>query len=234
MKNSLKLFGEMMKNLLLVLFIIFISNTIALAKDFELSTALEKNRAKFYEILIPCENLFNQADKTNNANDYITACKCALKQDTKSLNFDAQKDYKNLFYKLLVEYYGQRYDITQNKKYADKAYVYANKAVKNRVGDIKTIKKAIILSAYKLKPSKMINAYDYLCTLNSNECKKYYNDYRKMLESTNKLIAEQKENNAKAWAEALSGAARSFNDGYARQTVTNCYGIGNSINCYSY
>lgn len=223
-----------MKKLLLILFIIFISNAATLAKDFKLSIALEKNKTIFYEILIPCEDLFNQANKTNNANDYIMACKCALKQDIKSLEADAQKDYKNLFYKLLVEYYGQRYDITENKQYADKAYIYANKAVKNGVGDIKTIKKAIILSAYKLKPNKMIKAYDYLCTLNNNECKQYYNDYKKMLESTNKLIAEQKENNAKAWAEALSGAAKGFSDGYARQTRTNCYSIGSSLNCYSY
>ena len=216
------------------LFIIFISSTVVSAKDFKLSIALEKDKTLFYEILTPCKNLFNQADKTNNANDYIMACKCALKQDINSIEPDAQKDYRNLFYKLLVEYYGQRYDITQDKKYADKAYIYANKAVKNEVGDINTIKKAIILSAYKLKPNKMIKAYDYLCTLNNNECKQYYDDYKKMLESTNKLIVERKENNAKVWAEALSGAAKGFSDGYTRQTRTNCYSIGNSMNCYSY
>ena len=54
----------------------------------------------------------------------------------------------------------------------------------------------------------MIKAYDYLCTLNNNECKQYYDDYKKMLESTNKLIVERKENNAKVWAEALSGAQK--------------------------
>lgn len=114
-----------------------------------------------------------------------------------------------------------KYEITQNKKYLNIAYKWAMEGVDNKTKNINTIKTAIVLSSYKLKPKNMMKSYELFCEVDEDECLKYNEQYKKSLEETNKMLTDKNEKNKKNWTQALYGFAGGAAAGYTSGTRYN-------------
>ena len=138
-----------------------------------------------------CSSLVEQAKKTNNDDIAIKALECNIKLNKNDLSEIEKKILENTMRSNIVTICANRYELTQNKKYIDKALKYAFEAINNDTKDVQIITSAIALGAANLDTEKMLKAYDYLGAVNPQKALSIKNEFIQLVnEVRNKKQAQ--------------------------------------------
>lgn len=179
------------------------------------------------EAIQKCIPYMTKADNSKNIDDKIKALECIYKLDVSGqINVKENTDFNRLdLLRMLTFMNFYKYQYTRSSKYLDDAYKYAFDAVQNKTKDVNMIVLAIATSNEKMKEKKIIEAYEYLCSVDKNECDKYF-------PKVSLAVKNIKDYKKQVWASAFYQISNDMKNTKIR--FTNCYANGFGVNCSSY
>lgn len=150
------------------------------------------------------------------------------KEDPKEI-----KKYNDLFSAFAIQTNLALFELTQEKKYAKRAYKWSKIAVDDKTTQLYSIQTNILMASYKPNLKQMTKAYDLFREINLKEATDFMPDYQKLYQHSAKIKQEkldakkQKVRNALYYTlMALSAGCKSYGEGLQKQSQ-NYY---NSIN----
>lgn len=235
----------MKKVIVLFLLLVFASPILAENVDINMDLPSDENienqLGKTFELL-------EKAKKTNNLELYFEACEKGYNQKKKG-SPQSIKIYNDLLSAYAIEYSLQRYQLTKDKKFFNRAYKWSQIAVNDRTSQIYSIRADILLASLFLEPKEMQKAYDLYRAVDIEGAKEYQAEYLETYQATMEYIKDKSDSRKSKWVNALKTSGlvlcrglAAFGQGYSNyaqnrarnSTSTHCYTIGNHLYCDSY
>lgn len=167
----------------------------------------------------------------------------------KTGNPESIKLYNDLFSAYAIQTNLAEFELTQNKKYAEKAYEWSKQAIDDNTNQIYAIQANILMASSKPNLKQMTKAFELYRKINLKEAMEFYPQYQTLYDKAVEIKQQKNETRKAKFKNILyvtlmgisagaSSYGQSMQNYYNNQNIqnrgsssTNCYNMGNSIQC---